>query len=163
MSRFLKDIVRVVSDNHFNHFGFIVLRRIRIELGITCSTAELLRRMEPEAELEPATPSLSTITQSCDPSKMAKDGEETASMFLDGNRTRTAQVFTQDGTPPFVLVEDNRSSSASKVACRAEARTCKARFRTLCFGAAAFTLRCAASEGWGGQTDSHRHKRLHGA
>ena len=64
------------------------MRRIRIELGITCSTAELLRRLEPEAGLEPATPSLSTITQSCDPSKMLKDGQETASMFLDGNRTR---------------------------------------------------------------------------
>ena len=28
------------------------------------------------------------IIQSCDPSKMAKDGQEAASMFLDGNRTR---------------------------------------------------------------------------
>ena len=28
------------------------------------------------------------ITQSCDPSKMLKDGQEAASMFLDGNRTR---------------------------------------------------------------------------
>ena len=44
--------------------------------------------MEPEAGLEPATSSLSTITQSCDPSKMLKDGQEVASMFLDGNRTR---------------------------------------------------------------------------
>ena len=45
---FLEDIVRVVSHNHF---GFIVLRRIRIELGITCSTAEILRHLEPEAGL----------------------------------------------------------------------------------------------------------------
>ena len=54
----------------------------------TCSTTELLRHLVPEAGLEPATSSLSTITQSCDPSKMLKDGQETASMFLDGNRTR---------------------------------------------------------------------------
>jgi len=38
---------------------------------VTCSTAELPRRLEPKAGLEPATASLSTITQSCDPSKMA--------------------------------------------------------------------------------------------
>lgn len=31
------------------------VRRIKGELGITCSTAELLRRMEPEAGLEPTT------------------------------------------------------------------------------------------------------------
>ena len=33
-------------------------RRIRNELGITCSTTELLRRVVPEAGLEPATTSL---------------------------------------------------------------------------------------------------------
>jgi hypothetical protein len=48
-----------------------------------------------------------------------------------GNRTRTAQVFTQDGTPSFGLVEDHRSTSAHR--------------------------------NWGGQTDSHRHQRLHRA
>jgi hypothetical protein len=33
-------------------------RRIRNELGITCSTTELLRHLVPEAGLEPATTSL---------------------------------------------------------------------------------------------------------
>ena len=63
-------------------------------------------------------------------SQMGKWRDRTEALRA-GNRTRTAQVFTQDGTPSFVLVEDNRSTSAHR--------------------------------NWGGQTDSHRHQRLHRA
>lgn len=48
-------------------------RRIRDELGFTCSASELPRHLEPEAGLEPAATSLSAITQSCDPSKDSMD------------------------------------------------------------------------------------------
>ena len=46
-------------------------------------------------------------------SQMGKWRDRTEALRA-GNRTRTAQVFTQDGTPSFVLVEDNRSSSAHR-------------------------------------------------
>ena len=46
-------------------------------------------------------------------SQMGKWRDRTEALRA-GNRTRTAQVFTQDGTPSFISVEDNRSTSAHR-------------------------------------------------
>src|SRR5262249_31706802 len=67
--------------------------------GNTCSTTELLRRVVPKAGLEPATTRLGGDNPILRPVESAsappKDGQETASMLLDGNRTRIFS-FSQD-------------------------------------------------------------------
>ena len=59
--------------------------------GNTCSTTELLRRVVPKAGVEPATTRLggdNPILRPVENGLLKLGGQETASMFLDGTRTR---------------------------------------------------------------------------
>ena len=79
--------------------------------GNTCSTTELPRHLEPEAGLEPATTRLGGDNPILRPVEMVKDGQEAASMFLDGNRTRIFS-FSRAALTQLSCQFDNQSTTA---------------------------------------------------